>query len=138
MLNGRVFLAVALIAALGACANNKSSSATASSSAANGAGLFLSNCASCHGAHGEGVPGSFPPLAANATVTGDPKRVIRIVKYGLTGKVIAVGKSYDGMMPAWSPQLPDTDIASVLTYVRSSWGNKGTPIAAADVTAVSK
>lgn len=138
MLNGRAFLAVALIVALGACANSKSSNATASSSAANGAALFLSNCASCHGAHGEGVPGSFPALAANATVAGDPTRVIHIVKYGLTGKVTVVGKSYEGMMPAWSPQLPDADIATILTYVRSSWGNKGTPINAADVAAVSK
>ncbi len=138
MPNGRVFLAVTLIAALGACASNKGSNATASSSAANGGSLFLSNCASCHGAHGEGVAGSFPPLAANSTVTGDPTNVIHIVKYGLTGKVTAVGKNYDGMMPAWSPQLPDADIASVLTYVRSSWGNKGTPITTADVTAVSK
>lgn len=64
--------------------------------------------------------------------------MIHIVKYGLTGKITAVGKNYDGMMPAWSPQLADADIASILTYVRSSWGNKGTPITTADVTAVSK
>lgn len=138
MSNDRLLLATAVIAALCACSSSKSSGATASSSAANGASIFTSNCASCHGANGRGVPGTFPPLAANPAVTGDATAVIHIVKYGLTGKIAAAGKSYDGMMPAWSPQLPDADIASVLTYVRSAWGNKAGPITAAKVTAVSK
>ncbi len=121
-------LAIASIAGICGCSN----------SAANGSTIFLSNCASCHGAHGEGVPGTFPALASNPTVAGDPKTVIHIVKYGLTGKIEAGGKALNGMMPAWSPQLHDADIAAVLTYVRSSWGNHGAPVTAADVAAVSK
>ena len=36
-----------------------------------GAKVFSTNCASCHGAQGTGVPGTFPPLADNPVVTGD-------------------------------------------------------------------
>ncbi|MBV8532148.1 MAG: cytochrome c, partial [Candidatus Eremiobacteraeota bacterium] len=135
-----------------ACSNNKSSSnATASSEAAtaapeaaatvaagNGASVYAANCASCHGATGQGTPGVFPPLASNPAVTGDPNTLIHIVKYGLTSPVTIGGKSYHGMMPAWSPQVGDADIAAVLTYIRSSWGNSAAPISAADVSSVSK
>ena len=68
------------------------------------------------------MPGTFPPLARNAVVAGDPVKVIHIVKYGLTGPVVVAGKTFNGMMPAWSPQLSDADIAAAITYVRSSWG----------------
>jgi mono/diheme cytochrome c family protein len=34
------------------------------------------------------------------------------------------GKTYSGAMPAWKGKLSDTDIANVITYIRSSWGNK--------------
>ena len=129
----RAFFVIAAIAALSACANGKSSS-----SSANGAAIYLSNCASCHGAKGEGVAGTFPRLAENPTVTGNPSALIHIVKYGLTGKVEAAGQSFNGMMPAWSPQLHDEDIAAVLTYVRSSWGNRAPAVTAADVAGVAK
>ncbi|HYL27214.1 MAG TPA: cytochrome c [Candidatus Nitrosotalea sp.] len=145
----RLAAAVLLVACVCACSSNKSSSGSQASSAAagasaapaaagNGASVFSANCASCHGANGQGSPGVFPPLAANPVVTGDPKTVIHIVKYGLTTAITVGGKPYHGMMPAWSPQIGDADIAAVLTYVRSSWGNNAAPIAAADVSAVSK
>ncbi len=129
----RVYALLAVsLAALTACSNSKSSSS------ASGSSIFMSNCASCHGANGEGVAGTFPPLASNPAVTGNPATVIHIVKYGLTGKIDVAGKPFDGMMPAWSPQLHDEDIASVLSYVRSSWGNHGSAVTTADVAAVAK
>ncbi len=62
--------------------------------------------------------------------------MIHIVKYGLSGPVQVVGKMYDGQMPAWSPQISDANLASVITYVRSSWGNHAAAVTAADVAAV--
>ncbi len=56
-----------------------------------GAKVFATNCASCHGAQGTGVPGTFPPLAGNAVVTGDANKVIGIVLDGLHGS-ISVGR----------------------------------------------
>jgi mono/diheme cytochrome c family protein len=100
--------------------------------------MYVANCASCHQPNGQGLTGTFPPLAGSSIVNGDPAKVIRIVKYGITGPLKVAGKPYDGMMPAWSPTLSDDAIASVLTYVRSSWGNHAGALTAAQVNAVSK
>ncbi len=103
-----------------------------------GAKVFATNCTGCHGANGQGQPGIFPPLAANPYESGDPKRVIHTVKYGLKGKIVVKGVKYDGQMPAWTGTLSDRQIADVISFVRSTWGNKGTPVTAAQVAAVKK
>ncbi len=144
------------IVAIGAVACSSASNSSASSKAttaaetaapaataagaavASGASVYSTNCSSCHQANGQGVAGAFPPLAANPAVAGDAKHVIHIVKFGLSGSLNVAGKTYNGMMPAWSSQLSDGDIASVITYVRSSWGNKGSAVTTAEVSAVSK
>jgi ubiquinol-cytochrome c reductase cytochrome b subunit len=99
--------------------------ANATSSAATGAGapVFASNCASCHGAQGQGTPGVFPPLANNPVVTGDANKVIGIVVGGLHGQISVGGQSYNGMMPAWKGTLTNKQIADVITYIRTSLGN---------------
>ncbi len=112
--------------------------APAAGGGSNGGPIFATNCAGCHGAAGAGTPGAFPPLAANPVVTGDPKKLIHIVSYGLNGPIEVNGQKYNNVMPAWKGTLKDADIAAVLTYIRSSWGNKAGPITAADVTAVAK
>jgi mono/diheme cytochrome c family protein len=128
------FALLAAILALGALVSVPKSVAAAS----NGAAVYKANCQSCHGALGAGITGAFPPLAKNADVTGAPAKVIHIVKYGLTGKITVSGSDYNGTMPAWGSQLSDGDIAAVITYIRSSWGNKAGPVTAAAVGAVKK
>jgi mono/diheme cytochrome c family protein len=128
-----IFLALISAAALAGCAKE-----TKSTAPADGSKVFLVNCVSCHQVDGKGVAGTFPPLAGNAVVAGDPVKVIHIVKYGLTGRVVVNGKTFNGMMPAWSSQVSDADIAAAISYVRSSWGNHATPVTAAQVSAVSK
>jgi nitrite reductase (NO-forming) len=147
---------VALAALLSACSNSASSAANADSDAAasassapaataavaqngasanDGAGVYSTNCSSCHQTNGAGLPGAFPPLANNAAVTGDPKNVIHIVKFGMSGKIQAGSQAYNGTMPAWGQNLSDGQIASVITFIRSSWGNHAAAVNAADVTA---
>ena len=106
--------------------------------ASDGAKVYQTNCSSCHQATGQGVPGTFPPLAGNSAVTGDAMKVIHIVKFGLTGKVDVKGTSYNGMMPAWGQQLSNGDIAAVITYVRSSWGNSASAVTESQVAGVTK
>jgi mono/diheme cytochrome c family protein len=124
--------------------SNAASPGAAASVAANGAAasdgakVYQTNCSSCHQANGQGVPGTFPPLAGNPVVTGDATKVIHIVKYGLNGKIDVKGTSYNGMMPAWGQQLSNGDIAAVVTYIRSSWGNSASPVTEAQVAAVNK
>ncbi|MFY9780313.1 MAG: cytochrome c [Candidatus Baltobacteraceae bacterium] len=119
-----VFLAAA--ATLGAVAVFPHSQAA--SAASNGAAIYASKCASCHGANGQGLVPAFPPLAGNPVVTGDPKKVVAIINNGLNGKITVNGKDYNGAMPAWKGQLKPTEISAVATYIRSSWGNKASAV----------
>ena len=94
--------------------------------ALNGAAIFAENCAACHQAHGEGVPGAFPKLAGDAIVRGPAPPIAYLLTHGKGG------------MPSFANDLDDAKIAAVLTYVRSSWGNKAPPITPATVAAARK
>jgi mono/diheme cytochrome c family protein len=109
--------------------------AATATSASDGAKVFDTNCSSCHGSNGAGSPGAFPPLAGNPVVVGDPLHVIHIVKDGLLGKIVISGQTYNGEMPKWGSLLSAGDIASAITYIRSAWGNKASPVTVAQVTA---
>ena len=99
--------------------------------------LYLERCASCHQPDGKGVSGTFPPLAGNKDETAkDPSRVIGIVLHGLNTELVVNGKKYPGGMPAWKGQLSNAEIAAILTYIRSSWGNKASPVTEKQVAAV--
>ena len=98
-----------------------------------GEGVFVNNCAACHQPDGKGVPDAFPPLAKSGFLNSDKTRAIKVVTGGLSGKLTVNGQNFDGVMPAW--ELPDEDIANVLTYVYNNWGNSGGDILPADVKA---
>jgi mono/diheme cytochrome c family protein len=85
--------------------------------------LYMDNCSACHQATGKGVKGAFPALAGSPLVQGDGKVVAATVLAGRAG------------MPAFKDDLSDADLSALLTYVRSSWGNKGKPLTVADVAA---
>jgi mono/diheme cytochrome c family protein len=101
--------------------------------AADGAAVFASRCVACHQAGGTGLPGVFPPLAGSNWVNGRDTTVVQILLHGIQGTLTVNGVAYNGVMPNWS-SLSDAEIAAVLTYVRSQWGNKG---GAVDVALVS-
>ena len=84
-------------------------------------------CQGCHQATGVGVPGAIPPLAGSEWVQGGTERIARIVLHGLSGPVTVKGANFNGVMP---PQgtMSDAELAAVLTYVRNTWGNKGTMV----------
>ena len=100
-----------------------------------GKALYETYCLTCHQEDGSGVPKLNPPLIKTTWVTGDKKRLIKWVLSGTTDKVEIDGKTYDNNMPA-QDYLKDQEIADVLTYVRSSFGNKSTAVTVADVKAV--
>ena len=105
------------------------SSSPAFAAAADGAGVFASNCASCHGDKGQGVPNLAPPLAKNSYVTGNPKGLIHTVLAGMNGPINVNGKPWgSGAMPPWKGSLTNAQIAAVVTYIRGSWGNKASAV----------
>jgi len=88
---------------------------------ADGKTLFARNCAACHQANGRGIPGAFPALVASPVAIGPADAAAEVLLKGRGG------------MPDFSTSLDDADIAAVLTYARSSWGNRAPPIAGAEV-----
>ncbi len=90
-----------------------------------GEALYAANCSACHGANGQGQSGTFPALAGSAAVTAaDPTALITLVKHGA------------GTMPAYGTRLSDADIAALLTYIRSTWGNNASAVTEAQVTGI--
>lgn len=101
-----------------------------------GAKVYAKICSSCHQGNGKGLPGVYPPLAGSAYAVGESSVPIRIVLHGFKGKITREGKEYNGLMAPWKDQLSDQDIADVLTYVRSSFGNTGAAVTVDEVKAV--
>lgn len=86
--------------------------------------LFVRNCSACHQANGAGIPGAYPALAGNRFVTGDGKDVAAVLLKGRGG------------MPNFSSKLSDRDIANVLSYVRSNWGNQAPAVEEQDIASL--
>jgi mono/diheme cytochrome c family protein len=105
---------------------------TSSPSVENGKKLYEKNCLTCHQADGSGVPKMNPPLIKTSYVTGDKKKLIQWVLRGSVQNIPIDGKTYSNNMPSQA-SLKDEDIADILTYVRSSFGNKASTITATDV-----
>ncbi len=78
-----------------------------------GQGVYLKNCVACHQANGQGLPPVFPSLEGSQIVMRDKARNIEILMEGVQGAA----------MQAFSKQLSEVDIASVITYTRDSWSN---------------
>lgn len=108
--------------------------ATGAAPAVDGKQLFGAKCAACHQASGLGVAGVFPPLAASEWVLGDEKTLTHILLHGVVGEMQVKGNTYNGAMPAWN-SLSDDELAAVLSYIRSDWGNQAPPILADTVKA---
>jgi mono/diheme cytochrome c family protein len=108
--------------------------AAAGGAAGSGQALYV-RCQTCHQANGEGLAGVYPPLTGSEWVTGDAAIPIRIVLHGLQGPITVKGQSYNSVMPAYGTGQPMTDdeVAAVLTYVRSSFGNDASAVTAAEV-----
>jgi len=95
--------------------------------------IYQLQCAACHGAEGQGTPNLHPPLTAQEWVNAPSKRLIALLLDGMQGDVEVNGAVYRGIMPAWRSVLTDGQIASVLTYIRQSWGNHSPPVISTDV-----
>ena len=103
--------------------------------AAKGAALFTANCSACHQANGEGLPGAFPSLKNDGVVDkDDATKHIQVVLQGLHDAKVS-GVVYGSAMPPFAGTLSDAEIADIIDYERSSWGNHGKPVDAAQVAA---
>ncbi len=80
---------------------------------ARGKKVYETSCAACHQANGQGLPGTFPPIAGSPVATGPVDKHIAVVMNGRPGTA----------MQAFAGQLDDVDLAAVITYERNAFGN---------------
>ncbi|MGY8963732.1 MAG: c-type cytochrome, partial [Rhodospirillales bacterium] len=100
---------------------------------AQGANLYMQNCESCHVDTGRGYPPYLPPLAGNPPVMDpDPASLINIVLNG-SSRLIVDGTPDAYRMPGYRKSLNDQEIADIVSFMRSEWGNKASPVSAAQV-----
>ncbi|MFO1177480.1 MAG: c-type cytochrome [Ottowia sp.] len=99
-----------------------------------GARLYDKHCAQCHGAQGQGMGGlAYPPLAGNRAVTMAPAdNLLQHVLYGGFNAATA-GYPRPFGMPPFVLTLGDAEIAAVLSYVRTAWGNSASELSALEV-----
>lgn len=100
-----------------------------------GQAIYEALCLNCHQASGQGLTGVYPPLAKSEWVAGDPQALIKLTIHGLAGPTKVLGKDY-GLVPMPPMGLDDQQLADVLTYVRSAFGNSAPAVTPAEVKAV--
>ena len=93
-----------------------------------GTALYAQTCVVCHQPTGQGLPATFPPLAATEYTTGDARRMVAIVLKGINPPLTVKDAVYPAPMLAPEMTFPilkdDSKVADVVNYVRNSFGNK--------------
>jgi mono/diheme cytochrome c family protein len=98
-----------------------------------GAELYVDNCSACHRTNGQGYERVFPKIAGNSSVLSeDPVSMIRLVLAGSKLPATATAPSELGM-PGFAWRMSDEEVAQLLTFIRSSWGNQAPAVTAVQV-----
>lgn len=96
--------------------------------------LYLHHCAVCHQPDGTGIPGFFPPLAGNPTVTAEDPDAVQTylgrIIFGYHGGLIVDHQMYSGRMPpiGYRGRLTDSELLDLINYQRSAWGHAARPV----------
>ena len=83
--------------------------------------IYTDFCMNCHLPNGEGVENVYPPLAKSDYLMKKREESIKSLKYGLEGKIVVNGKTYNSVMAPLG--LSDDEVADVMNYITNSWGN---------------
>jgi mono/diheme cytochrome c family protein len=101
-----------------------------------GAAIYRDNCEGCHNGNGSGQSVIFPPLAGNPIVRqSSAETLARVVLAGTQAAQTRLAPTA-AAMPSFAWRLDDAEVADVLTYVRSSWGNGAAPVSTGTVAQI--
>jgi mono/diheme cytochrome c family protein len=105
---------------------------------ARGAQIYVDRCAACHRTDGHGYERTFPALAGNPVLqTDNPTSAIHIVLSG--GRLPATPTAPSTLVMApYATVLTDQEVADVVTFIQTSWGNRGGSATADQVTSLRK
>lgn len=102
----------------------------------NGLILYRSYCAGCHQGNGLGDNNRYPPLRGSDWVNGDQDRLIGVILHGLQQEIQVNGKTYHGIMPAHGDVLDDHAIASIVTFIKTSFNDQHAAVTSEEVNRV--
>ncbi len=98
-----------------------------------GLAIYIDECAACHTMQGAGIARMLPTLKGSPSVQQQrPDSLVRVVLDGTRAVATELAPTGPGM-PSFNWKLSDDQVASVLTYVRNSWGNAAPAVTAEDV-----
>lgn len=99
-----------------------------------GAAIYYEYCSNCHVKDGSGYYPYQPALAGNPVLMDpDPASLINITLNGSL-RVIAPNEGPDvNDMPYFRQLLTDQEVADVVSYIRTSWGNNADPVSLSQV-----
>lgn len=134
----KILIVLSVMAVMASCNGSKKGKAEQQHTKSEVAGvnqgeiLYKRHCNACHQRDAGGVPAMYPPLANNKMVSGEKEPLISVVLNGMSGPVEVNGEKYNGVMASYK-NLSDEEIADILNYLRSGFGNKGDEILPDDV-----
>ncbi len=97
--------------------------------------IYEDFCMNCHLPNGKGVEKTFPPLAKSDYLMTKRELSIKAIKFGQKGEIVVNGITYNNVMAPLG--LTDQEIADVMNYITTSWGNKNEKmITKAEVSAI--
>lgn len=103
-----------------------------------GEAIYVDSCSACHQTQGQGVQGLIPALKDGTMIHAqDPSSIIRLILHGGRGAWTPENPNAVSM-PSYGWKLSDSQIASVVTYIRGAWGNAAAPVSADTVASLRK
>ena len=101
-----------------------------------GKAVYGTHCASCHGAQGQGQPPDYPSLAQNQSI--EMPSAVNAIRMVLNGGYPpgTEGNPRPYGMPPFAQTLSDDEVAAVVSYIRTAWGNSGAAVTAAEANAL--
>jgi mono/diheme cytochrome c family protein len=101
-----------------------------------GKSIYDRECASCHGAQGLGKPPHYPPLAGNQSIqmSSSVNPIRMVLNGGFPPGTAGNPRPYG--MPPFAQSLSDDEVAAVVTYIRTAWGNRGAAVSAREANSL--
>ena len=127
-----VLIGAAAIAACVRASDTAPAGATPVDSRPPGQRLYGRHCLSCHQADGGGVPGMQPAIKGGSWVKGDARALAMFVMTGGFDSASRKDSDVGNVMPPFG-QLPDSELAQLLTFIREKFGNGASAVSEAQV-----
>lgn len=102
----------------------------------NGKAVYVQYCATCHMTDGSGVRDLQPPLNDQKWIS-NTEQFVHILDKGISGKIDVNGQVFNNLMPT-QKHLSNKEMANVISYVRSSFGNNFKSVTAKEVAKIRK